>query len=195
MAPTYQSLNYKGKVPDLSEPFEIVCPSSSDVWYKPPSLKRLDAPIIYTTTTVKSFKSVRVKVDGKWKQKYDQGGLVFVINSPDGTRRWIKTGIENLNNEPHISVVATDRWSDWSLRPNLVAGSTSVTVQIESGGEGTLWVYAIGADERKHPLREITWWGELDQDAECWVGVSAAKPSEDKEDLLVKFSDFAVELL
>lgn len=96
-----------------------------------------------------------------------------------------------------MSVVGTDRFSDWSLSP-LPAGSKDgeVTVRVERDGD-TLWVYALRGDGGKTPLREIKWaWMEgREADAEMLVGVCAAKPAEgDGEgDLEVTFRDWVVE--
>lgn len=194
---TYESINYNGAIPNLDKPgerFHITCPPDTDVWEKPPSVHSFNAPIIYTTTNVSSFKSTRATVTGAWKEKYDQGGLILIINSPDGTRRWVKTGIEFLNGKAHVSVVATDRWSDWSLRPTLVANGDSAQVEIAREDDGSLWVWLIGEHGEKEPAREIAWWGDLEEDAEVWVGVYAAKPAKEKTELVVDFKDFSATL-
>lgn len=187
----YKSLNFDDNVPDLSRAFQIRCPPDTDIWEKPPSHHAFNAPIIYTTTSVSSFKSARVTVSAEWKEKYDQGGLVLVVKSPDGTRHWVKCGIELMNDEAQVSVVTNDRWSDWSLRPTLEKHSTSATIELGSRTDGVLWVYLIDSDGKKHPAREVAWWGALEKNAECWVGVYAAKPAQDDKELIVNFSDFS----
>ena len=186
---SYQSLNYDHPIPDLDKPFSIICPSGTDIYDKPPSTHRFDAPVIYTKTTVGAFKSVAITIDGKWVQKYDQGGLVVIIPQKDGTKKWIKTGIEFLEDTPWISVVTKDRWADWSLRPLPKTGSTSARIHLESDDTGNLWVYVIDGD-RKLPCREVTWWGEFSDDTEINVGPAAAKPSTEGGDLVVNFTDY-----
>ena len=112
----WQALSYGKPVPDVTrKTFEISCPKGTDIFDKPPSTHRFDAPVIYTTTTVRMFKSAAVTVKGDWTYQYDQGGLCLFIDLKDGTRRWLKTGIEFVDGAPRVSVVTKDRWADWSL--------------------------------------------------------------------------------
>lgn len=191
---TFKAMNYGQRVPDVTKPFQISCPSGTDIYDKPPSTHRFDAPVLYTTTSASAFKSATISVSGEWTYKYDQGGLCMVINFKDGSRRWIKTGIEYLENKPMISVVTKDRWADWSLRPLLVEGATDARVSIENMGDGNLWVFVIGQDGGKHPVREVTWWAEIQGDTEILIGPAAAKPSLEGGDLVVQFTDFDLEL-
>ena len=186
----WQSMNYDHPIPDVSTTFTITCPKDTDIYDKPPSTHRFDAPVVYTVTTAGKFKSASVTITADWTYRYDQGGLCLVMNFRDGTRKWIKTGIEFLEGTPMISVVTKDRWADWSLRPLLEPGAKSARVQIENTRDGNLWVYVVGTDGKKHPVREVTWWGELDADTEILVGPAAAKPSTEGGDLTVSFSDF-----
>lgn len=107
----------------------------------------------------------------------------------DGTRKWMKTGIEMLDGQPMVSVVTKDRWADWSLRPLLDPESKTARLHIETHADKSLWVFLLGENGKKHPVREVTWWGELDQHTEVKVGPAAAKPSKEGGDLVVSFSD------
>ena len=185
----YSSFNYDHPTPDLTKPFSIVCPKNTDIYDTPPDTHRFNAPIIFTKTTVGQFKSIAVTISADWQQRYDQGGLIVVIHNQDGTKKWIKTGIEFLEGVPWISVVTKDRWADWSLRPLSEAGSTSGRIQVESEGKN-LWVYVIDKDGKKLPTREVTWWGEFEASTEIDVGIAAAKPSTEGGDLLVNFTDY-----
>jgi len=193
--PYYQAIHLTHAIPDLSKPFDITCRPSTDIWDKPPVTHSFNAPIIYRTTTVASFKSAQATISAEWKDKYDQGGLCLIVNSADA-RRWVKTGIEFLNGEPNVSTVAKDRWSDWSLRPLLSTTTNHATIEIESAADGSLWVWLLDDNGKRRPLREVTWWGDLAQDAECWIGCYAAKPAPhgEKDDLVVHFDAFTVEL-
>lgn len=97
-----------------------------------------------------------------------------------------------------MSVVGTDRYSDWSLSPvPEEGGEGEVRIRVAREGD-TLWVYAVLGDGGKRPLREIKWaWMEgREADAELQVGVCAAKPGEgkDEEDLEVTFKDWVLEV-
>ena len=178
MSPAYQAIHLQHEIPgDLSKPFNITCSPKTDIWDKPPATHSFNAPIIYQTTTVGQFKRARVTVAADWKDKYDQGGLVLVIN-PDGERQWVKSGIEFENGRPNLGTVATPKWSDWSLLP---LSSPKATFEIEPADDGSLWVYII-EDGSKTPLREVTWWADLSKDAKLWVGPYVAKVSNSQLD-------------
>ena len=196
MTSDYKSVHLQHGIPDLSGTFEITVSPRTDVWDKPPSTHSFNAPIIYRTSTVGSFKSAKVTVTGPWKDKYDQGGLYLGIQTAD-TPRWVKTGIEFLDGVPLIGTVAKDRWSDWSLRP-LLAETLSdglATVEMENASDGSLWVWLVSEGGQKLPLREVTWWGDLKKSTEVWIGVYAAKPAPhgEKGDLTVKFQGLNIQ--
>lgn len=187
-------MNYKHSIPDLSEAFSIICPDETDLWDKPPSTHSSNAPLIYKTTSVGAFKSASVTINGsEFVHQYDQGGLTIIINLKDGSRRWIKAGIETEQGQVLVSVVAKDRWADWGLRPLLKPDVPSVHISAEPQDDGALWIYAVDEEGKKHPMREITWWGELESETEVLVGPAAARPSKGTGDLTVKFSNLAVE--
>lgn len=118
----------------------------------------------------------------------------FLVVNPSGPRKWIKTGIEFENDQTNVSTVATDNWSDWSLLP--LPGTSEATIEIEVMQDNSLWVKLLSKGGKATPLREVTWWADLPKDAECWVGVGAAKPAPhgEKEDLVVHFEDLKIEL-
>jgi uncharacterized protein len=190
---SYQSIYLDHDIPDLSGTFDITCAPGTDVWDKPPSTHSFNAPIIYQTSTVGSFKSAKVTVSANWTDKYDQGGLCLVVNL-NGARKWVKTGVEFENEQPNVSTVATDRWSDWSLIP--LQNTTTAVIEMETAKDGSLWVRVQDESGKVTPLREVTWWVDLPKDAECWVGVYVAKPAPQgqKEKLTVHFKDLKVAL-
>ena len=73
------------------------------------------------------------------------------------------------------------------------AGSdTGVTIEIAREDDGSLWVYVVEADKRL-PIREVTWWADVNKAADCWIGVYAAKPTKEQENLVVRFDDLRIE--
>ena len=97
-----------------------------------------------------------------------------------------------MDGKPRISVVGTDIWSDWSLHPIVSADGASATIEFVVKDEGKLWVYLHGDDGERYPLREITWWRALPSNAVCRVGVSAARPSAEGDDLIVHYKDLDI---
>lgn len=55
---------------------------------------------------------VRFRLDS-FTELYDQAGLMLW----QGQEQWIKAGIELNDGIPHLAVVVTDGYSDWSLAP------------------------------------------------------------------------------
>lgn len=189
----------------LPNVFRLGASPGTDIWRKPPRVISFNAPILYRTIKLSSFRRARVTVSAEWKTLYDQGGLCLILPQAQGSipNKWVKSGIEFTHGSPHISTVACDRWADWSLLPTTGA---EVTVEMEreiidDKPTSTLWVYAIEATKRT-PLREVTWvFDEADEgaDRDCWIGVYAAKPTNDADDgnrvLQASFSYLEIETL
>ena len=188
-----------------SSHFTLSSPPGTDIWRKPPSTNTFNAPFLYRSIKLSTFRRARVTVSANWKTLYDQGGLCLALpQSPGSTyRKWIKTGIEFYKGAPQLSTVACDRWADWSLSPLPASGEKSVTVEMEreviEGEKGsTLLIYMMEGVERK-PIREVTWvFGEDEEmEGECWVGAFVAKPTKDADDeekaLSVDFGNLSVE--
>ena len=66
---------------------------------------------------------------------------------------------------------------------------------VENTQDGNLWVFALSSNGHKHPVREVTGWGEIDGDTEVLIGPAAAKPSKEGGDLVVQFEDFELQLV
>jgi regulation of enolase protein 1 (concanavalin A-like superfamily) len=172
--------------------FSIKASPNTDIWAKPPSTNRFNAPILYKSIPLSSFKRARVALVADWKNLYDQGGLVLVLNGPDGDRKWLKTGIEFTEGKPHISTVAKDNWADWSLLP-VPSGGNAATIEMVKEQDGSLWVYFVEGITRS-PVREITWIFDREEDTECWIGAYACRPSKEGGDLTVEFRHLVIEL-
>ncbi|PNS17996.1 Hybrid signal transduction histidine kinase K [Sphaceloma murrayae] len=175
---TWSSHAYSSPLPDLTTSFSLTIPSSTDVWAKPPSRNAFNAPFIYQTLRLSQLTSVQITVTASWTQQYDQGGIMVVVPSktsqPD---RWVKSGVELLDGVARVGTVARDIWADWSLHPVVHGDGKTATVLFENKTGDALWVYLIGEDGKRHPLREVTWWAGLDGEQEVQVGVYGAKPS------------------
>jgi len=185
---SFQYANTDATVPymPLPDKFSIIAQPGTDIWSEPPSHIVFNAPILYQSISLSTFRKARVTVSSEWNTLYDQGGLILVLPQPDSnSKKWVKMGIEFFNNKPHVGIVASDRWADWSLLP-IEGSSATIEIARKSGTDGklssTLWVYLIEGAERK-ALREIAWVFE-NADAkgadvqECWVGLYAAKPTK-----------------
>jgi regulation of enolase protein 1 (concanavalin A-like superfamily) len=180
--------------------FTITATAPTDIWRKPPAIDVFNAPIVYKEIAISSFQNAKVTVTAKWWTLYDQGGLLLVMPSRNGEKRpWLKCGIEFFHKKPFMSVVRANSSADWSLSP---IPSGTVTIEMERGtgdDKDVLWVYVVGQDGEKMPVREVTSMFLDSDDAEdkkCWVGCFAAKPTESKEidakNLKVHFTGFEI---
>lgn len=186
--------NSLDKVPGngaLPAEFTIKAYPETDVWAKPPSTERFTAPILYKSVTLDKFKRARVAFSGNWTQKYDQGGLILVLNGADGNRKWVKTGIELTHGKPHLSVVTKDHWADWSLLP-VPSGGAGATLEVVRESDDSLWVYLVEGVQ-KAPIREVTWVFTEADIRDLWIGVYAARPSSDGGDLVVNFASLVID--
>lgn len=191
----FKLFNSTDPVPGNGTPppeFTIKTKPSTDIWCKPPSTNRFNAPIFYQSVSIESFRRARVAINAAWKDKYDQGGLILVLKKQDGTQKWVKTGIELTHGRPHLSVVAKDHWADWSLCP-VPSGGGAATLEMVRESDGSLWIYLVEGVQ-KSPIREVTWVfdGEAEV-SECWVGVYAARPASDGGELEVHFGHLMIE--
>ncbi|KAH7312818.1 hypothetical protein BKA65DRAFT_147379 [Rhexocercosporidium sp. MPI-PUGE-AT-0058] len=200
---------------------------ATDIWRKPTNnisnpdiaISTFNAPIIYKSIPLSKFKRCRVTFTATYEILYDQGGLVFVLPSEDQgagvegiekTSKWVKTGVEFVEGRAWVSTVGCDRWADWSLTDAGIVDvpgdekRKTVTLEMERNRvEGTFWIYVIGGDGKRIPLRENTWILSPEgnggsPDREAWVGVFAATPimeGRDKDGALsVEFKDWELEL-
>lgn len=179
-------------IKDPSAPFTLDCHPGTDLWDKPPSVHSANAPCLVFPATKGSFISAKVTASARWTRQYDQGGLVMIIQDGSGDPKWVKTGIEFLNGKPLVGTVATYKWSDWSLTPVISSDSGSVTIEIESNEDGSLWVYLFDDSGNKSPIREVTWWGGIDEQAKVSVGVYLARVDKEPANLEVSFQGLEV---
>jgi regulation of enolase protein 1 (concanavalin A-like superfamily) len=190
----FKFANSDAKVPGngtLPPEFIIKAPASTDIWAKPPSTIRFSAPILYKSVPLKSFKRIRVAFNALWEKKYDQGGVILVLNTADGGQKWVKSGIELTHGRPHLSVVAKDNWADWSLIP-VPSGGGAATLELVKETDNSLWIYLVEGLQ-KSPIREVTWVFDEENVKDFWVGVYAARPSSEGKDFSVNFGHLIID--
>ncbi|KAB5593298.1 hypothetical protein CTheo_3216 [Ceratobasidium theobromae] len=168
----------------------------TDLWRKPPSINSTNAPAYVEYRPIKSFKRAQVTVKSDWSRLYDQGGLVFLVNSPgldeERYESWVKTGIELFDGKPNVGTVATPAggYADWSLVPLQAGTSATIEVTPEKGGS-TLYVHLLDG-ERKTLIREVTWVFQGKHDLLLGVGVYAARPTKLEGEATLKGESLAV---
>lgn len=202
MSAEFRFVNSAALVPPSTDRFQIDVGPKTDIW-RVPHRDDFNAPLLYRSIPVATFRTARLTVSADWERPYDQAGLVLAFPRPDpsedGARtpaKWVKAGLEVVDGKPCMSAVATDRLSDWSIRPHR---GRSLTLELERTIEhgrpsSVLWIYIVEDGERT-PVREVTWAFEPDPtepEANLWIGAYAARPHAEPGHLTVAFSDLKI---
>lgn len=181
-----------------------MAPPDTDIWRKPPSTDVYTAPLTQThKMALRNFQSARITFRADWTERYDQAGMLMSLRS-SGEKgqipsQWLKAGVELYQGEPMIGHVACDRWADWSLYPLSLPGDGWVTLEMERSNDElgrSLWLYLLGEDGKRKPLREVNWIlaAELEgKDVELELSAYAARPAKVDGGLEVRFQDFRVQ--
>ena len=190
----YHFTNYDGTPPkELPTKFSLTAKADTDIWSKPPNTRLFNAPILHRTMAISSFHKARVAVQAHWNTNHDHAGLIFVLPQKDGQMKWVTAGVLYKKNDKNaIATVAQDRWADWA-RYDLPKGpSRQATIEMEKRDRGLNIYYIEGV--QRNLVRKVPWAFE-DEEAECWIGVYAAKPHESKDgkSLEVTFDHLVIE--
>ena len=202
MSAEFRFINSAAAVPPDTGYFQIDVAPKTDIW-RVPHRDDFNAPVLYRSIPVASFRRARLTVSADWERLYDQAGLVLAFPRPDPSEdttrtpgKWIKAGLEVMDGKPWMSAVATDRLSDWSIRPHR---GRSLTLELERTIEcgepsSALWIYAVEDGERT-PVRKVTWAfepGPTEPEGDLWIGAYAARPHAEPGHLSVTFSDVEI---
>jgi len=124
-----------------------------------------------------------VKITGEYQTRYDQMGLMIRIDE----RRWIKTGVEYVNEKINLSAVVTREQSDWSV------------VELEQAPE-SVWLKVIrrldyveinySLDNSTFTLLRLAY---FPANTPVMVGMTAASP--DGDGFAALFEDFRIKHL
>lgn len=177
-----------------SFPFNFTIAPNTDLWLKPvpisaPSsaqpLISTSQPTFYSAVHLESFLRASVNVSFLPEQLYDQAGLAILF--PKDSNKWIKAGLEYVDEQPKRSVVVATgkgKGADWSVSPPVVGSTdangrvrTTVEFEREEEGTGTSLFIKIGGEV----VREVTWAfaAPADPKEELWVGFYGARPAKD----------------
>lgn len=126
--------------------------------------------------------SVEVTFVGKYQMLYDQAGLMIRLDAD----RWIKTGVEFVEESMNFSTVVTDDTSDWSLIPlSEVPYEASVRARLVRKGATVTTAF-----RRPDAHWQIARVAGFPSEPQCQVGVMCCSPQ--RAGLEVRFTDFAV---
>lgn len=109
--------------------------------------------------------AARVRVEGSYRDQYDQAGLMVRVDA----ETWLKCGIEYVDGRQCASAVITRGLSDWSVVP-LDPAPTSVCFEVRRTAEAVHILYGEAEPDRLLRL------GALTTVPDVLVGVMAASP-------------------
>jgi regulation of enolase protein 1 (concanavalin A-like superfamily) len=124
--------------------------------------------------------AARVRIEGDWRDQYDQAGLMVRFDADT----WLKCGIEYVDGQQLASAVLTRGFSDWSVAP-LDPAPPHLWIEVRRTGEAVEVAYGEAQPDRLLRLGALTSAPELD------VGVMAASPEGGGFDVVLR--DFAIE--
>ncbi|KAG6908512.1 hypothetical protein DXG01_004364 [Tephrocybe rancida] len=154
-------------------PFLFSIAPDTDLWLKPAPLRSppttlplisTSQPTFYASVPLSAFIRATATISFLPEVLYDQAGLVLLF--PRDSSKWIKGGLEYVDEQAKRSVVVTagkGSGADWSVAPAVV-GTSDDTGRI--GGE---------------VLREVTWVfaaSDGDPQEDIWVGFYGARPAK-----------------
>lgn len=124
--------------------------------------------------------TVEVRVDGKYRDLYDQAGLMLRVDAEN----WVKTGIEFFDGQQHTSAVVTREFSDWSVA-RLDGFPPSLWLRVTRKAEAVEVFTSL--DGQHYSLLRLAY---LVPSAVTLVGIMCASP--DGMGLDVTFEDFSI---
>lgn len=124
--------------------------------------------------------TVEARVEGKYKDLYDQAGLMLRVDEAN----WIKTGIEYVYERQNASVVVTREFSDWSVIG--LENPTSFWLRATRKAEAVEIFYSL--DGQHYELMRLAY---LVPSPTTMVGLMCASP--DGTGFEMRFSDFSIQ--
>ncbi len=137
-----------------------------------------DAPFYYATYGGEF--EVKVKITGDYKNRFDQMGLMLRIDQ----ERWIKAGIEFVDNKFNVSAVVTNKKSDWSV---IQLDKTPSFIWIKAVRRLDAVEFFYSYDDKSYIMIRNA---PLQDNVPVMVGLMAASP--DGDGFNAKFENFKV---
>lgn len=110
--------------------------------------------------------TAEVRVSGKYRDLYDQAGLMVRLNETV----WLKCGIELVEGMQQVSAVVTHDYSDWSIVP-MPDNPAAIWLRVIRQGEAVEIDYSL--DRKEYTMLRM---GYLTCDRTLDVGIMCASP-------------------
>ncbi|ETO15521.1 hypothetical protein RFI_21843 [Reticulomyxa filosa] len=194
------------KSSEVSPDSLLLVTKKTDFWYTP-EVNSHDGHFYYTAISGDFVAYLTIK--GEYSTLYDQMGMMLRVNY----KKWMKCGIEYVNDCPHASCVvcrdSNDNFCDWAVSklPSSNTKSTTMHLKVTRLGNKIVIEYALPGEneapatqeEKSESLSkkptEITKWNLLRKfyfdNGELKIGCMSCSPKRDGFE--AHFSDFIIE--
>jgi len=140
-----------------------------------------DAPFLYTERGGEF--EVKVKISAKYKNRFDQAGIMLRIDHEN----YIKAGIEFVDGKYNLSTVVTHRTSDWSIVP-IDKEIPFIWIKAIRRLDAVEFFYSF--DDKEYVMMRNAW---LQDNHPVMVGLMGASP--DGDGFQAKFEHFGIKHL
>jgi len=185
-------------------------PAKKDFWrktYYQPLLVKDDGPFLYATIDKETLPvTIQTTLSLTPQAQFDQAGILIRLDK----EHWIKTGIEVVDNQPRLSCVVTNGFSDWSTQ-NWLVPAIKIRVHIlpQHGGSFVVEAAPIGTEDwafiriahmnvdynhdllNDHPKVQTAYEGKSAPEGTLMVGIFAACPV-DQLGMIATFDDLSI---
>ena len=144
---------------------KVTSDPDTDFWRKTHYGFIRDTGHFYYQSVTGNF-TAEVKVIGKYKDLYDQAGLMLRVDESN----WLKCGIELVDNIQQLSVVVTRDYSDWSILP-MADNLGAIWLKITRQDEAIEIYYSL--DSQQYNLLRMTYLSLVET---VDVGIMCASP-------------------
>ncbi|KAK9368834.1 hypothetical protein V1509DRAFT_621602 [Lipomyces kononenkoae] len=165
-------------------------------WWAFPGHNAANGPAYVTTVSDSHIDHdfvASLLINGNWIQQYDQGTLFLHVTTNEEVK-WVKAGVERENGCNYISVVVTQKYSDWSiLSPPAALDLSNQPIRIFAARKKDDLVISFGSKEstieNSTMMREIKGFFHDLKIQSFNIGAMACSPSK-QDGVSVFFSDF-----
>jgi regulation of enolase protein 1 (concanavalin A-like superfamily) len=188
----------------------IAPPAKKDFWrktYYQPLMVKDDGPFLYATVPKDKLPvTIQTTLSLIPKAQFDQAGIFIRLDK----EHWIKTGIEVVDEQPRLSCVVCNGFSDWSTQ-NWSAPAVMIRVHIlpQNGGSFVVEAAPVGTDDwvfiriahmnvdhnhnllNDHPTVQAAYEGESAPPGTLMAGVFSASPI-DQVGTVATFEDLSI---
>jgi regulation of enolase protein 1 (concanavalin A-like superfamily) len=159
---------------------DVTTGNATDFWQKTFYGFERDSGHVFARPVEDDF-TLEARILGRYETLYDQAGIMV---RADATH-WVKAGIEYSDGQTFLSVVVTNGFSDWSLRPVTIPDD-GIVIRLTRHAEAIRVQFHDDAIGLWQPLRLAY----LDAGASVQAGIMCCSP--ERAGFEVRFTDVSI---